>query len=239
MKEQIKGIIFDFGGTLDTHGDHWGEVLWDAYVHFALPVSKELFREAYIYAERLLGKNPIIKPNFHFEEVLHVKLSIQLDYLMEKGIIDEKQKSLSSEMAKFLNAFAVRKLEESVALIRRLKRKYRIALVSNFYGNLHTILQDVFLLDLLDEVIESAVVGVRKPDPGIFSFGVSALHLPASSVVVIGDSYTKDMLPAHSLGCHTIWLKGKQWEEQVCDTSWIDAVITSWTELEEHLLADY
>ena len=27
----IKGIIFDYGGTLDTRGDHWSEVLWQGY----------------------------------------------------------------------------------------------------------------------------------------------------------------------------------------------------------------
>lgn len=26
-KLEVKGIIFDFGGTLDTDGNHWGEVL--------------------------------------------------------------------------------------------------------------------------------------------------------------------------------------------------------------------
>ena len=28
---QLKGIIFDYGGTLDTDGLHWSEVLWTAY----------------------------------------------------------------------------------------------------------------------------------------------------------------------------------------------------------------
>ena len=28
---KVKGIIFDYGGTLDTGGDHWSEVIWDAW----------------------------------------------------------------------------------------------------------------------------------------------------------------------------------------------------------------
>ena len=31
MKE-TEGIIFDYGGTLDSRGDHWSEVIWRAYV---------------------------------------------------------------------------------------------------------------------------------------------------------------------------------------------------------------
>ena len=27
----IKGIIFDYGGTLDSRGDHWSHIILDAY----------------------------------------------------------------------------------------------------------------------------------------------------------------------------------------------------------------
>ena len=63
-------------------------------------------------------------------------------------------------------------------------------------------------------MIESAVVGVRKPDPEIFNLGVKALGLPATDILVVGDSLDKDILPAQSLGCHTAWLKGMQWDEK-------------------------
>ena len=66
-----------------------------------------------------------------------------------------------------------------------------MVLVSNFYGNINTILDD-FKLKFFDSVIESAVVGIRKPDPRIFQLGVDALKMPAERTVVIGDSYSKD-----------------------------------------------
>ena len=57
--------------------------------------------------------------------------------------------------------------------------------------------------------------------------------------VVIGDSYTKDILPAQSIGCATIWLKGKGWEDKpMLDDSAVDnciAVITHFNELEFYL----
>ncbi|MDE6263430.1 MAG: HAD family hydrolase, partial [Muribaculaceae bacterium] len=60
-------------------------------------------------------------------------------------------------------------------------------------------------------IIESAVVGVRKPDPAIFRLGVEAFGLPAEEVLVVGDSLKKDILPAESIGCQTAWIKGKGW----------------------------
>ena len=49
-----KGYIFDYGGTLDTAGRHWGKVLWHAYSRHNIPVTEEQFREAYVHAERTL-----------------------------------------------------------------------------------------------------------------------------------------------------------------------------------------
>lgn len=64
-------------------------------------------------------------------------------------------------------------------------------LVSNFYGNIQTILKDFGLLDFFDEIIESSVVGVRKPDPAIYRLGVDAMGFVAKNVLVVGDSFSK------------------------------------------------
>ena len=108
-----------------------------------------------------------------------------------------------------------------------------MVLVSNFYGNIRTILEDFDLLCYFEEVIESSVVGVRKPDPAIFALGVEALNMVSEEVVVVGDSYTKDILPAHSLGCHTVWLKGIGWEPEEHDETLPSAVISSLEEVPE------
>ena len=66
----VKGYIFDYGGTLDTGGQHWGKVIWHAYERLQVPVSEADFRDAYVHAERTLGKNPIIQPDFTFYKTL-------------------------------------------------------------------------------------------------------------------------------------------------------------------------
>ena len=58
----VKGIIFDYGGTIDTNGIHWAEVIWEQYIKTSVNIGKELFRQAYVHGERTLAKNPIIEP---------------------------------------------------------------------------------------------------------------------------------------------------------------------------------
>lgn len=57
--KNIQGVIFDYGGTIDTNSCHWAEVLWTKYMEHQVPVDKESFREAYVFGERALAKYPL------------------------------------------------------------------------------------------------------------------------------------------------------------------------------------
>ena len=276
-KLDIKGIIFDYGGTLDTRGDHWSEVLWQGYEHFGIGVAadeevepgvsihKQAFRDAYVYGERALAVNPIVTPDFHFEDILREKLILELNFLAGKELLEtgkddaEKQAKLGNDsdasseslllslsdseihqiavdMAHYINAKTLDLLQENKQVLEHLKQAgYPMVLVSNFYGNINQVLKDAGIDGYFKEVIESAVVGVRKPNPAIFALGVCALDLPASQVFVVGDTYSKDIMPAHKLGCHTLWIKGLQWEEKQVDESIPDGIIRKLSEMEEFL----
>ena len=60
--KNIQGVIFDYGGTIDTNSCHWAEVLWTKYMEHQVPVDKESFREAYVFGERALAKYPFVQP---------------------------------------------------------------------------------------------------------------------------------------------------------------------------------
>ena len=200
------GYIFDYGGTLDTGGQHWGQVLWHAYERHRVPVSEAQFREAYVYAERTLGRNPIIRPDFTFRQTLETKLRLQLEYL---GIRNEKfRQTILDDLYERTKAMTAQSRE---VLLQLKELGLPMVLVSNFYGNIHTVLHEFGFDGLFLKVIESAVVGIRKPDPRIFLLGVEALGLKPEEVTVVGDSLDKDIIPAHEVGCQTIWLRGEGW----------------------------
>ena len=89
-----KGYIFDYGGTLDTGGLHWGKVLWHAYVRHSVAVTEEQFRDAYVYAERYLGSNRVITPNYTFKDTLDAKLSLELEHLNDTKALNLRQNEL-------------------------------------------------------------------------------------------------------------------------------------------------
>ena len=228
----IRGILLDYGGTIDTDGIHWAEVLWSAYCEIGIPVEKPEFREAYKHGERTLALQPVIRPEHNFYDVLIAKTKIQLHYLVENGYLpasfnipvnSELISNICYEQAREI----VKKAEKTLQL---LSQSYPLVLVSNFYGNIRTVLEDFHIAQYFNDVIESAVAGVRKPDPAIFTLGVRSIGFDAAHIMVVGDSYTKDIIPAKEAGCQTVWLKGKEWEE-TNDTGMANFVIGSFGEL--------
>ena len=180
--KDIKGIIFDYGGTIDTNSRHWAEVLWEKYVAHQIPVTKEAFREAYVFGERSLAKFPFIRSDHNFHDVLSVKTKLQMEYLAEKGYLPLDEKRLQDDARKVADdcyAYVLDVLEKTRPVVARLAEKYKLVLVSNFYGNIHTILDDFRLSVYFADVIESSVVGVRKPDPAIYQLGVDAMGYPS------------------------------------------------------------
>lgn len=210
--EGIKGIIFDYGGTIDTGGDHWSEVIWKAYREENVPVSKEQFRDAYVFAERELARTRHIMPHHNFRDLMLIKMRIEFGWLVGQGILSENcADMLCGPVAVRCYEAAKESVERARPVVRALSDQYPLVLVSNFYGNVEAVLTDFDLRKYFQTIVESAVVGVRKPDPKIFSLGVDALSLKPEEVLVVGDSLRKDILPAESIGCRVAWIKGKGW----------------------------
>lgn len=210
----IKGIIFDYGGTIDSRGTHWSEIIWDGYNAAAAAFDKDVFREAYVYAERELAKVRHIMPDDTFYDLLLKKMRIELGYLAEHGHLEKASiENLAPIIARYCYDAARSSIEEARPTLEALHARYPMVLVSNFYGNIEAVLADFNLSHFFERIIESAVVGVRKPDPRIFAMGVEALGLRPEEVLVVGDSLKKDILPAESIGCRVAWLKGKGWTD--------------------------
>jgi putative hydrolase of the HAD superfamily len=208
MKISAKGLLFDYGGTIDTNGVHWGEVIWNVYRQNNVPVTREAFREAYVHVERRLGQQPVIRPGHTFREVLRIKLELQFE------ILRIKESALARKMAEACYADTSKTIRRASGILNDLKTRYPMILVSNFYGNLRTVLEEFKLTGYFHQIVESAGAGIRKPDPAIFRLGINALGLPPEETAIIGDSYKNDIHPANRLGCPSIWLKGKGWDDK-------------------------
>jgi HAD superfamily hydrolase (TIGR01509 family) len=83
----------------------------------------------------------------------------------------------------------------------------RLAVISNTEdGRLQDSLEAAGLLGRFDLLVDSQLVGCRKPDAAIFRLALERLGVEAGEAAFVGDSYAHDALAAHAVGMRAILL---------------------------------
>lgn len=79
----------------------------------------------------------------------------------------------------------------------------KVAIVSNSEGKLEELFQKLGILGCFDTVVDSARVGVDKPDPRIFEIACERTGTTPARTLHLGDTYATDVLGAHNAGIRT------------------------------------
>lgn len=225
----MKAVLFDFGGTIDTNGVHWSEKFWEYYERFGIAVSKAEYERAFVATERELGEVPVLR-TATFYETLRKQLRLQFKFL-RLDARDERLQRMLDACYKDVD----QTIRKAKPLIEDLSMRYRLGIVSNFYGNLETVCQEFELFRFINTMVDSVLVGLRKPDPAIWQLALENIAVAPEDAWVVGDSYERDIVPPKKLGCGTIWIKKKSWSMPE-STELADHTITSLEEVRPILL---
>jgi putative hydrolase of the HAD superfamily len=92
-----------------------------------------------------------------------------------------------------------------VEAIRACGTKYKTACLTNNFTRAEAVLSDevAAVYALFDAVLESRVLGVRKPDPRFYELACEALGVRPDECVFL-DDLGVNLKPARALGMHTI-----------------------------------
>ncbi len=82
----------------------------------------------------------------------------------------------------------------------------RLGVVSNSVGRVEEALVAAGLRDCFEVVIDSALVGVEKPDPAIFRAALDALGVAPPEALYVGDLYDVDVVGARAAGMEAVLL---------------------------------
>lgn len=195
-------VLFDFGGTLDADGLTWKARFHRLFGAEGVDVEPARFDPAFYTADdALVGAVP---ESFSLDETV-------------RRVADSVARTLrpddtglgSRVSARFL-ADARVCLASNAPILERLARRYRLGVVSNFYGNLETVCDNAQVRRYFGVIVDSARVGLTKPDPRIFMTAVEALGVEPARAVMVGDSLARDMAGARAAGLAHIWLTQAQ-----------------------------
>ena len=92
-----------------------------------------------------------------------------------------------------------------LSLIDALRARYRVAMLSNATDVLEEKLASLYgVADRFDPIVNSALVGIAKPDPEIYAVALRQLELEPKEVVFVDDR-ADNIAAAAALGLHVVW----------------------------------
>lgn len=94
----------------------------------------------------------------------------------------------------------------AITVVEGLSRRFKVGVVSNGLPDIqYQKLETIGLRHLFSCIILSEEIGIRKPDPRIFSHAASRLNVSPQECLNVGDSYANDVVGAKNAGMMTCW----------------------------------
>lgn len=202
-------ILFDYGGTLDDDGRHW-PVRWHTHFEEAgASVPRDAFLTAFSRIDAALPSAHDLRRAGLGETASLLGADLARELTPGRPEVGEKA-------AEAFLASSRRFLRRNRALLESLKARFRLGIVSNFYGNLDAVLASEGLDPLFDAVADSARVGASKPDRRIFEWALQRLGAAPREALMVGDSPPADLRGAEALGMPHAWLAGPRPDAAPC-----------------------
>ncbi len=230
MAKPYQTVLFDFGGTLDSDGVAWKERVHRHYRDEGLAMGAKEFAPLFYAAD-----DPLIGTIGSAAD-----LGATVAALMENLEAGFGRRGATADRARGRRA-AARFLAEAAAafarnrpVLDRLAGRYRLGIVSNFYGNLAAVCDGAGLSPYFGAIADSHCVGAEKPEPAIFRAALEPLKGSAETTLFVGDSLRRDREGARRMGMDFIWIAP---ESQQAEAASLDhPALTRLTDLAEILL---
>ncbi len=204
----MKACLFDFGGTLDADGITWQDNFYGLYRKHGMHPDREAFRQAFYKSDDNLTDSRALE-GMGFRQTVVTQAQGVWDALAP----DEPESKLRAVVDDFIEG-TLYHIHRNRKILDELKSSYQLGIVSNFYGNLETVFEELEIRDLFHCLIDSNRVGVTKPDPKIFQAALDRIGVQAEQAVFVGDNVYRDMEGAREMGMPHILLAGDRKPER-------------------------
>jgi len=234
--QAIETVLFDFGGTLDSDGVAWNERFHALYRSEGLDLSADTFAPAFYAADDALVS--ALTPTTGLEETIDALTTNLEAELARRGggkghaEIDRVrgQRVASRFLSEMSFAFA-----RNRPVLEALSERYRLGVVSNFYGNLEAVCESSGLGRLFGVMADSQRVGAEKPEPAIFQAALAELQAKPETTIMVGDSLRRDYEGARRCGMGFIWIAPDGVQATERDAAENRSVLAAVTELPDLL----
>ena len=134
-RTMLKAILFDFGGTLDCDGIPWKERFYPLYRDAGIDWDLSSFERFFYASDDSLTAEKLDAVGYE------ATILEQVNRVLRNG--DWYDALLARRIADRFYSESLRCLNRNKPLLRRLSERYRLGIVSNFYGNLEFLCAEI------------------------------------------------------------------------------------------------
>ena len=218
----IRGLLFDLNGTLidiltDEGSDEIYRILSNLLEYQGILLSPKEFRDRYWEINKRQRRESSEEyPEFDvvgiFREILEKHSTLQTCALPESKCAALPR--LLAETFRSVSRFRLELYPGVKSTLDLLKPKFPMAALSDGQSVwARPELESVGLSNYFSNVFVSSDFGYRKPDRRLFEAALSAMRLPASEVIYIGNDMYRDVWGAHECGMKTVYFQSNQGDQ--------------------------
>lgn len=207
----IKGIYFDLDDTLC---GYWYAVSRGLEAAFEEQPVNNLSTEEIIavWAAQFREFSKAVKDQNWYKQYLEqggiTRTELMRLVLLSQGIDDvERAEALSASYAKHRNA-NLKLFPEAEAVLQKLHGKYPMGLITNGPADIQR--EEIETLGIgkyFDHVFIEGEQGIGKPSPKVFHNAQEAMGFEGDELMLVGNSYEHDILPAIRAFWRTVWVR--------------------------------
>jgi putative hydrolase of the HAD superfamily len=197
-KAGLRAVIFDLFGTLV---DNWPLPVLDrmhARVAEAVGARPEAFARLYrdAFAERVKGVFPTAE-----SYILRACRALGLSPTPE-------QVSAAAAVRMEVAREMIRPRSDAEATVTALKaRDLRLGMISDCVWEAPVVWAEMALARLFDEAVFSVLVGMKKPEAGIYLLACERLGVRASECLYVGDGGSRELSGAAAVGMRPVLIR--------------------------------
>jgi putative hydrolase of the HAD superfamily len=198
----IKAILFDAAGTLfyltKTVGDHYAYVGREVGLELDAQKLESAFHSAW---QQMPRRTTIDGPREDDDKGWWRELVGRVfDQVVPSLSQLDRDNFFEIAYEHFAEAGVWKLYPEVLDVLKQLRERFHLAVISNFDGRLRLILQNLGISKYFANVFISSELGADKPDPEIFRRALKLMHLDVNEVVHVGDDPERDWKAAKEAG---------------------------------------
>jgi putative hydrolase of the HAD superfamily len=184
---KFSAVLFDAAETLFTTRGSVGEIYAAVARRYGSQTEPALIQEAFV--RQFHGAGPV-----SVEDQKRWWKDLVFRVFSEVGMVENFDQFFDEVYERFRGSQGWILFPETVEVLERLKGLgLKLGIISNFDSRVYSVLDSLGIRKFFDAITLSSEAGYCKPAPQIFEAAVQALGVPASEVLLIGDSPHDDI----------------------------------------------